>query len=278
VLLPLAILSLERRTFPVLPKRPKKQRAVSRAPPRRRDAPHPAASEFAKLAPRSPRSADFPILINARRAPRASELQKQRGRERQSGGQRKRKIALRAMGRSFHTLLVAASGGNFDVGVAPEATIIRDSGCAKVFHASPIEVHFYRGRTADAPANFPTPLSLPLSLIFALLIARDRSRSAGTCQTILTTEFVTRREAELEADRSERETRNERIETGETVSANLENSESAWIRVSKYSRASGEFPANRCPPSRRRVKIRERSSLAAKRAASGRLTSDFVIP
>jgi len=114
------------------------------------------------------------------------------------------------------------------VGVTPGATIIRDSGCAKVvFHARPIEVHFYRGRTADAPANFPTPpslslsLSLSLFLISALLIARERSRSAGQDNTpgtsrrrIPTTEFVTRRELELEADRKRARPRagNERVD------------------------------------------------------------------
>lgn len=45
------------------------------------------------------------------------------------------------MERSFHTLLAAASGGNFDVAITPGATIISDSDYSTVvFHVNLIKL------------------------------------------------------------------------------------------------------------------------------------------
>lgn len=50
------------------------------------------------------------------------------------------------MERSFHTLLAAASGGNFDVAITPGATIISDSDYSTVvFHVNPDQA-FTAGR------------------------------------------------------------------------------------------------------------------------------------
>lgn len=74
-------------------------------------------SEFT-IGRRDRRDTDFPILINARR-----------------------ESVFRVMERSFHTLLAAASGGNFDVDITPGATIIPDSDYSTVvFHMNSIKL------------------------------------------------------------------------------------------------------------------------------------------
>jgi len=75
------------------------------------------------------------------------------------------------MGRSFHTLLAAEIS----------TWLLRPRPPLSVTAVAPRFSTLDRGalfRTADAPANFPTPLPLPQFLIFALLTARDRSRLA----------------------------------------------------------------------------------------------------